>query len=81
MKPTTLWIDRFTEALMLLCGGVRPPPQAVMDWFSEEDSFDLQEFAINNTALPTAQGIAILDAARAVADGPVEGEGHELFLK
>jgi hypothetical protein len=75
----TRWIDRFTEAMTLLCGGNEPPRQIVLDWFDrEKDSFELQEFALCNSPLSTAQGIGIIDAAMCIADQPEEGKGHEL---
>ena len=65
--------------MTLLCGGNEPPRQMVLDWFNRElDSFELQEFALNNTPLSTTQGIGIIDAAMCIADLPIEGEGHEL---
>lgn len=75
----TRWIDRFTEAMTLLCGGKEPPKQAVVDWFDKsKDSFALQEFAVNNTPLSAVQGIGVIDAAMCIADLPPEGEDHEL---
>jgi len=74
----TNWVDRFIEAFTLLCGGKAPPRQMVLDWFNRElDSFELQEFALEHTPLKSAQGIAIIDAAVAIADQPQEGHDHD----
>lgn len=76
-KPTK-YLERFSEAIALLCGGERPPEKVITDWFDEnQDSFELQEFCIAHSPLVWAQGIVIIDAAIALADEPAEGAGHE----
>lgn len=73
----TTWNERFAAALALLCGGKQPPAQSIVDHFDMSmDSFELQAWAVNNAALPWAQGVAIIDAARTLADQPEEGASH-----
>lgn len=77
-KPTR-WIDRFADAIQLLCAGNRPTEKMISDWFDEsQDSFELQEFCIKHCPLFWSQGIVVIDAALALADEPREGVGHEL---
>lgn len=74
----TTWLERFTQALAVLCGGKQPPAEAIRDWDDPGmDSHALQSWAISNAWMEWAQGVAIIDAARLLADQPAEGEGHE----
>jgi hypothetical protein len=66
---------RFASAVTLLCKGRKPPAGLVAGWLDRSDD-GLQEFAIDNGPA-WAQGIALLDAAKALADSPVEGVSHE----
>lgn len=74
-KPTT-HLQRFGDAMALLCSGHRPPDAMLHDWLTNPDSDALQEFAIEYGPI-WAQGIVVIDAARVLADQPAEGEGHE----
>ena len=67
-KPTK-WIDRFADAIQLLCAGNRPTEKMIADWFDEsQDSFELQEFVRKHCPLGWSQGIVVIDAALALAD-------------
>ena len=72
----TAHIQRFGDAMALLCGGVRPSDEILLAWLSHSDD-RLQSFACNHTALSWSQGIAIIEAAESLASQPAEGEGHE----
>jgi hypothetical protein len=77
-KPTE-WMERFVEALELLCAGNRPSDKIVQDWWDDEiDSFDLQEFCIKYCPLTWSMGISVIDAAITLADQPAEGVGHKI---
>lgn len=80
----TKWISRFGDAMQLLCGGKRPPDTMIEAWFMSEDQ-GLQDFAAEHGP-EWAQGIAVIDAARVLADQPTEilclggsSEDHESF--
>lgn len=75
MQPTT-WVERFTEALTVLCG--EPPPAGVVAaWFEPgSDSEELQNWAAAKCRMPWAQGIVVIDAAEVLADEPAEGDMH-----
>lgn len=76
-KQTT-HIERLGDALQLLCAGKRPPDQMILDYFNDDlDSFDLQEFCVENCPLVWSQGIVVIEAALILADDPAEGVGHE----
>lgn len=74
----TTYYYRFHVALTLLTGAV-PPEGYVLQWLSNEDDYPFQSWAASNGP-SWAQGLAILDAAHAMADSPCEGEGHESRL-
>ena len=78
MKPTK-WIDRFSEAIALLCGA-KPPEHLVKEWLDHTDDphrQNLQDWAACKTPLQWSQGIQVIDAAHALADNPEEGCDHE----
>lgn len=76
----TTYIQRFTDAITLLCGAV-PPEDYVELWLTNEEDKSgtqpLHSWAIDNATLAWAQGIVVLDAAAVLANTPVEGEDHE----
>lgn len=77
MEPVG-FLERFTGALALLCGGRRPEEALVRDWFNPElNSFRLQDWAVANMTVAWGTGIGVLDAATAMADNPEEGIDHE----
>lgn len=74
--PTT-YLRRFGDAMERLCG-VRPSDAEMLAWLDpDQDSFTLQDFACEHGP-SWAQGIAVIDAARLLADQPTEGVGHEI---
>ncbi len=73
--PTTL-LQRMSDAVALLCGGKRPSNAMVQGWL-DNTSEELQNFAASHGPA-WAQGIGLLDAARVMADQPVEGVDHEM---
>lgn len=70
----TTYLERFTAALMLLTNSV-PFHVYVIEWLADE-SETLQSWASENGP-KWAQGLAVTDAAHALAQSPVEGEDHE----
>lgn len=68
----TQYVDRFIQAMQLLCLGNSPSREMVESWFSS-DNDDLQQWAVNNTAMTWATGIGTIEAAMALADTPEEG--------
>lgn len=76
LTPTT-YIQRFGDAMQLLCGGNRPTDEMMRAWIDLGlDDHELQDFAANNGP-EWAQGLAVIDAARVLADQPTEGVDHE----
>lgn len=75
-KPTS-YVDRFTEAVALLCRK-SPPADLVAGWLDKDaDDHRLQDFAADH-APAWAQGIGVLDAAHVMASQPTEGVAHEI---
>ncbi len=74
-SPTT-HAKRIADVMQLLCSGNRPSDAVVEAWLSNPDDCRLQEFAIEHGP-SWAQGIAVIDAARVLADQPTEGVAHE----
>ncbi|MBL8355599.1 MAG: hypothetical protein JNM01_12290 [Delftia acidovorans] len=74
-KPTT-YLQRFGDAIALLCHGRRPDDLVLSSWL-DGSSFVLQQFAIDNGPA-WAQGIGLIDAATIAADQPTEGVAHEM---
>lgn len=73
----TSHVDRFSQALTLLCGKT-PPADAIEAWLTPgSDDARLQEFAIENGPA-WVQGIAVIDAAHLLASMPTEGVDHEV---
>lgn len=73
--PTT-YLQRFGDAMNLLCG-TRPSDNMLQAWI-HGTSEKLQEFSIE-FGPEWAQGIAVIDAARVMADQPTEGVDHEFL--
>lgn len=74
--PTT-HLQRFGDALAMLCAGHRPSDEMMAAWLDiAQDDHRLQEFAIEHGP-SWAQGIGVIDAARVLADQPEEDAGHE----
>lgn len=72
-RTPTSRLQRFTEAVTILCAGHVPPADMVKAWL-EPDSDDLRLQHFCATHGPSwAQGIVCLDAAACLADSPVEG--------
>lgn len=75
--------ERFTDAVRILCGGAVPPQEFVTEWISNIEvngEHRLQGWVLSQPgSIPWAQGIAILDAATVLANGPEEGCGHEVL--
>lgn len=77
MTPTT-YAQRLSDALTLLCGGRRPPEEAVTGWLCvDSDNHALQDFCADNGPA-WAQGIVCIDAALLLAATPTEGVAHEM---
>lgn len=75
-KPTS-YVDRFTEAVALLCRK-SPPADLVAGWLDKDaDDQRLQDFAADH-APAWAQGIGVLDAAHVMASQPTEDVAHEI---
>lgn len=70
----TTWIQRFREALTLLCG--EAPPEGMAEAWDAHESEELQEWALNHCCLPWCMGIVVIEAAMSLADQPEEGAGH-----
>jgi hypothetical protein len=75
-EGSTSWEFRFSEALRVLCGGVKPPDEFLKSWLNDQDSIELQEWVVNNCVLHWAMGITTIEAAMALADQPDEGGIH-----
>ena len=74
----TKWIDRFAQALTLLCGEA-PDMKLVWAWYGgNEDPSQplLQDWVANKSRLKWSMGISVLEAAELLADHPEEGMGH-----
>jgi hypothetical protein len=71
--PTT-YLQRFGDAVALLCRGRKAHAGMLAGWLDGSDD-SLQHFAIDNGPA-WAQGIVILDAAALLADTPGEGVEH-----
>ena len=70
-EPTT-YLQRFGDAVALLCSGHRPPDEMLAAWLdTKSDDHRLQAFACEHGP-SWAQGIGVIDAARVVADQPTE---------
>lgn len=74
----TTWIERFTDALYLLCGSM-PPERLVREWVSntaDPRGMTLQDWAATQSKLWWSMGISVIEAAEHLADHPEEGKGH-----
>jgi hypothetical protein len=79
--PTT-WMERFREAMAVMCGGKMPPLDMCEQWVRNEqvNGVDLlQEWVIDHAAVAVSwhTGIGAIEAAKVWADSPEEGVGHE----
>ena len=74
-RTPTPYLQRLGDAMALLCGGHRPTDEMLGAWLNEGDD-RLQAFACNHGP-SWAQGIAVIDAARVLADQPTEGVAHQ----
>ena len=76
----TTWMERFSQAIAVLCNGRVPPAALVEKWVEnvEDNQLTLQDWVFGEGAasLPWAQALVILDAAQILADNPEEGCGH-----
>ena len=80
-EPTT-WMERFREAMAVMCGGKMPPLDMCEQWVRNEqvNGVDLlQEWVIDHAAVAVSwhTGIGTIEAAQVWADTPEEGVGHE----
>lgn len=78
MKAPTTWMERFRDALRIMCNDKMPPLDLCEKWINrDEDSGEtLQDWAMCNTSAWWSQGIVTIDAAMTWADTPEEGAGH-----
>lgn len=72
------WHSRFIAALMVLTGAPHEPPDAfIVEWFDKDSTRvddRLQNWVGMQPGVPWwAQAIAVIDAARIMADQPIEG--------
>lgn len=77
--PTT-WMERFREAMALMCGGKMPPLGMCEQWVRNEqiDGEDpLQAWAVEHAQVAWHTGIGTIEAAQVWADNPEEGVEHE----
>lgn len=80
-EPTT-WMERFREAMAVMCGGKMPPLDMCEQWVRNEqvNGVDLlQGWVIDHAAVAVSwhTGIGTIEAAQVWADTPEEGVGHE----
>ncbi|WP_186269853.1 VRR-NUC domain-containing protein [Burkholderia gladioli] len=75
LPGTTTYIERFIDAMGLLCRG--KPDRAMCEQWLNHDNDDLQAWAINNIRIHWQMGISTIEAAQYLADLPEEGENHE----
>jgi len=74
--PTT-YLQRFGDAMQLLCAGHRPGDALLVEWLDPaSETYTLQEFAIEHGPA-WSQGIVVIDAALVMAEFPTEGDDHE----
>jgi hypothetical protein len=81
LRDNTTWMERFRDALRLMCGA-EPPLQFCEMWIRNEQNEamedPLQVWVNEQVQTPAwAQGIVTIDAARVWADSPCEGERHQ----
>lgn len=77
--PTT-YMERFREAMGVLCAGKMPPLEMCEQWLRDEqvDFADpLQAWAVDHAQVAWHTGIGTIEAAQAWADSPEEGVDHE----
>ncbi|MBP0714862.1 hypothetical protein ABXK61_16275 [Burkholderia sola] len=77
LPGATVYVDRFVDALGLLCRS-KPPKELCEQWLNGE-SDELQSWTIDNRSIYWQTGIGAIEAAQHLADNPEEGEGHEGF--
>jgi hypothetical protein len=71
----TSFMERFMQALTVLCGGVEPPEAMCAAWCCQATE-ELQEWVLDHEKLEWASGISIIEAAEMLANSPKEGQGH-----
>ena len=75
----TTWMERFRQALTLMCG-VTPPEDMCEEWVrgvSIKGEDRLQGWVLSQEKTPEwAQGIVTIEVASTWADHPEEGAGH-----
>jgi hypothetical protein len=80
IKGPTTWMERFRDALTIMCG-TEPPLKFCEMWVNHEQENNadpLQNWVGMQKATPSwAQCIVTIDAAMVWADTPVEGDGHQ----
>lgn len=77
LPGATAYIDRFVDALGLLCRS--KPPKAMCEQWLKGENEELQSWAVSNARIYWQMGIGTIEAAQHLADNPEEGEGHEGF--
>lgn len=78
-RGVTTPIQRFREALTLLCAGHKPDLALCEQWFDKHNDAahsELQDWASCHGGVDWAMGIGIIEAALTLAENPREGEGH-----
>lgn len=83
-KPSTTWMERFRDALTIMCGA--PPPLSYCEMWvrneQDEGAADpLQNWVGMQKTPHWAQCIVTIEAAEVWANTPVEGEDHALKKK
>lgn len=75
----TTWMERFVDALTLMCGA-EPPLEYCQEWIDNvevDHAHRLQNWVGMQESTPFwVQNIGLIDAAQVMADTPTEGEGH-----
>lgn len=79
-KESTTWMERFRDALTIMCGA-EPPLKFCEMWVKNEQdehcADPLQNWVGMQKTTPTwAQNIVTIDAAQVWADTPVEDQKH-----
>lgn len=73
----TTYLQRFGDALTLLCAGHRPPEPMLVDWLNIKGDGSLLQGFVGEHAPSWAQAVGVIDAALVMADNPTEGQSHE----
>ena len=80
MNAPTTWMERFRDALRIMCNNKMPPLEICEKWVNDDESggLTLQDWAKCNASARWSQGIVTIEAAMAWADRPEEGAGHTM---